>query len=371
MPPDPSGGTVPASDPGRWADVDRVLDAALDLPRAERAAFIAGACAEDAELRREVERLLVCCEEAAGERNFLEGPATQYAAPVLRDLARRADPADAPAPAALVGALAGRYALEGEIGRGAMATVFFARDRRFDRPVAIKVLRAELARECDVRHFQREIGRTARLNHPHIVQVFDSGDAGGPLYFVMPYMEGGTLRRCLAHTRGLPIAEAVGIARTIAQALDYAHRRGLVHRDVKPENILFAEGEPSLADFGIARALDRVPGETWSSVGIVRGTAEYMSPEQIAAAERVDGRTDVYALACVLYEMLGGATPFTGATPLAVMRRHLRDEPPSLRGVRPQVPRGLERAIMRALAKDPAARPETAAAFAAALVAEG
>lgn len=295
---------------------------------------------------------------------WLEQPAAQYAEPVLRDVGLRAAQRDAAPPPSLVAALADRYAVQSEIGRGSMATVYLARDLRFDRAVAIKALRPELARECDVRHFQREIGWTARLNHPHIVHVLDAGDAGGLLYYVMPYMEGGTLRQRLTRERRLARTEAIAVARTIAPALDCAHRHGLVHRDVKPENILFAEGQPSLADFGIARALDRVSSETWSSIGIIRGTAEYMSPEQIRAAERLDARTDVYALACVLYEMLAGSPPFTGGTPLAIMRRHLHDEPPRLRGVRPPVPGTLQRAIARALAKDPARRPDSAAAFA-------
>ena len=352
----------PAASQG-WAAIRRVLDAALELPAGERATFVERACGGDAALRGEVERLLASCDRAAGD-GFLAGSATEYVAPVLRDLALRDALAAAQPPAELARALAERYTLDREIGRGAMATVLLARDLRFDRRVAIKVLRQELARECDVRHFQREIGWTARLNHPHIVQVLDAGDAGGLLYYVMPYMEGGTLRQRLTRERRLARPETIAVARTIAQALDCAHRHGLVHRDVKPENILFAEGQPSLADFGIARALDRVSSETWSSVGIIRGTAEYMSPEQIRAAERLDARTDVYALACVLYEMLAGSPPFTGGTPLAIMRRHLHDEPPPLRGVRPPVPGALQRAIARALAKDPARRPDSAAAFA-------
>jgi serine/threonine-protein kinase len=257
----------------------------------------------------------------------MKEPAAQFAEPVLRDLSLRAAMADAAPPAALVRALAARYRVEREIGRGGMAAVYLAHDLRFDRAVAIKVLRPELARDCDVWHFQREVGRTARLNHPHIVPVFDSGDPGGRVVLRDAVHGGGTLRRRLAHQRRLPIAEAIAIARTIAQALDCAHRHGLVHRDVKPENILFADREPSLADFGIARALDRIPTETWSSIGIVRGTAEYMSPEQVRPEHQLDGRSDVYALACVAVRM-PAATPVHGRDPLAVMRRQLQDAPP-------------------------------------------
>ena len=352
----------------RWARIDRVLDAALELPPTGRAAFVLQACAGDDALRGEVERLLAACERAQGDERFLNDPAAQHAAPMLGDLSRRAAIEDAVPPASLVSALSGRYRVDRVIGRGGMAAVYLAHDLRFDRAVAIKVLRPELARDRDLRHFQREVGRTAKLNHPHIVPVFDSGDADGPLFYVMPYMEGGTLRRRLIHERRLPIPEAIAIARTIAQALECAHRHSLVHRDVKPENILFAEGEPSLADFGIARALDRVPSETWSSIGVVRGTPEYMSPEQVRAEPPPDGRSDVYALACVLYEMLAGDPPFSGPNPLTVMRRQLHDEPPALHVVRPDVAQGIELTIRRGLAKAPGDRPATASAFADALV---
>jgi serine/threonine-protein kinase len=236
--------------------------------------------------------------------------------------------------------------------------------------VAIKVLRPELSRDTDVKHFLREIDHTAKLTHPHIVPVLDSGATDGPLYYyVMPYLDGGTLRHRLTRGR-IPLAEAVEIATTVAHALDYAHRHGLIHRDVKPENILFTERDPWLADFGIARALDRVRDATWSSIGVARGTAAYMSPEQVRAAEQLDARTDVYSLACVLYEMLAGQPPFLGRTNQVTFRRQLHDPPPPLRVARPEVPPSVERAIVRALAKDPAARPATAAAFAGEL-AEG
>jgi serine/threonine-protein kinase len=367
MPGDTSPDRLPPEESERWARVDRILDAALERPRDARAPFVREACAGDDALRVEVERLLAACEQAEGDERFLGESAARFAAPVLRDLGPAEALRAAAPPAALVQALAAEYRVEQVVGRGAMATVYLAHERHFDRPVAIKVLRAELAQDCDIRHFQREISRTAKLNHPHIVQVFDSGDAGGLLFYVMPFMAGGTLRQRLARGRQLPIAEALGIARRMAGALDSAHRHGLVHRDVKPENILFAEGEPSLADFGIARALDRIPDETWSSIGLVRGTPEYMSPEQVRAEGQLDGRSDVYALACVLHEMLGGDPPFTGPDSLAVMRRQVKDEPPLLRTVRPDVPVGIAEAIRRALAKAPADRPATAAAFADAL----
>jgi len=350
----------------RWGAVRRLVDAALELPHEERARFVATASQHDRALRGAVERLLASCERAADDTQFLSEPAAEHAAPMLHEVTRRAASAQAGIPEALASALGERYVLERVAGQGAMATVYRAHDRKFDRAVAVKVLRPELARECDVRRFQQEIRETAGLNHPHIVSVYDSGGDDGPLYYVMPFMEGSTLRH-RARGRQLPIPEALAIAAAIGRGLDYAHRRGLVHRDVKPENILFQDGEPALADFGIARCLDRIPQDTWSSMGIVRGTAEYMSPEQVRAEKRLDGRSDVYALACVLFEMLAGYPPFTGRTPQMVMQRHLHDDPPSLHGARPAVPAPVLETITRALSKKPRGRPATAAAFVDAL----
>lgn len=275
-------------------------------------------------------------------------------------------PADAPNGATL----AGRYALDRQIGWGAVARVYLARTLDTERRVAVKVLRPELSRDSDTRHFLREIARTMQLDHANIVRVLDSGDAAGRLFYVMPFMEGGTLRDRLSAAGAIAVPETVAIARAIAGALHHAHGRGLVHRDVKPENILFTAGQPCLADFGIARALDRVPAETWSSIGLIRGTPPYMSPEQARAAADLDARTDVYSLACVLYEMLAGHPPFGGRTPHAVLRRHLQDPPPPLHAVRADVHPALEHAILRALAKDPAERPATARAFAVEMAAD-
>src|SRR5688500_14259904 len=185
-------------------------------------------------------------------------------------------------PRALEAALAGHYAIERPLGRGGMATVLLARDIKYDRPVAIKLLHPELAHEVGAGRFLREIRRTAQLNHPHIVPMLDSGEADGVPYFVMPYMDGGTLRRRLGTAGQLPVEDVIAIGGVIAGALDYAHRHGLIHRDVKPENILFSEGEVYLADFGIARATERAAGETATSRGLVPGTIAYMSPEQVS-----------------------------------------------------------------------------------------
>ena len=259
-----------------------------------------------------------------------------------------------------------RYRVEREIGRGGMATVYLAEDVKHGREVAIKLFRSELGTGYEPQRFLREIRIAARLNHPQILSVHDSGARGGFLYYVMPYMGGESLRSRLDRTPRLPLDEALSIARSVATALDYAHRNGVVHRDIKPENILLHEGQAIVADFGIARALSAGPSELISRPGLTIGTPEYMSPEQ-ATADTVDGRSDLYSLACVLYEMLAGSPPFTGTTPRTTMARHAAEPPPSIRLARANVPASVERAIMRAMAKDPAARFATAADLAAAL----
>ena len=357
--------------PGRWPDVSRTVDAALELPPAERAAFIERACAGDAELRPHVERLLAACERAENAPDFLAESAAAFAAPVLTELAARDAGAQVSLPAALAAKLAAalpeRYTIEREVGRGGMAVVYLAQDVRHGRPVAIKVLRPELARELGAERFLREIRRTAQLHHPHIVQLLDSGEAGGLLYYVMPYTEGGTLRQRLAREKQLPIAESVSIARTVAEALDHAHHQGLIHRDVKPENILFTEGEACLADFGIARATERAVDESSTSAGIVRGTLAYMSPEQASGARDYDARSDVFSLGCVVYEMLAGVPAFVGPTPEAVLAQRLVHAPRDLRVYRPSVSAALEAVVRKALELAPADRFWTAGEFAAAL----
>ncbi|MBV9879686.1 MAG: serine/threonine protein kinase, partial [Gemmatirosa sp.] len=276
--------------------------------------------------------------------------------------------------------LADRYVVERELGSGGMATVYLAHDRKHDARVAVKVLHRELASHVSGDRFQREIQITAQLQHPHILPVLDSGTVDGLPFYTMPFVDGETLAQRLERERQLPVADAVRIARQVADALGYAHARGFVHRDIKPSNILLAGYPPKagtasewyamLADFGIARAVDTHAADRITDSGIAVGTALYMSPEQ-ASGDRVDGRSDVYALGCVLYEMLAGAPPFTGATPQAVLARHAVDPPPSLRTVRRTVSPGLEQAVARALAKVPADRFADAAAFRDALGAVG
>jgi len=266
-------------------------------------------------------------------------------------------------------ALADRYAIERELGAGGMAVVFLARDLKHDRLVAVKVLRAEIAPLLGAERFLREIRTAARLQHPHIVGLFDSGEADGLLYYVMPYVEGESLRAVLAREPQLSLERAFNIASQVAQALAYAHRLGLVHRDIKPENILMTRAtadEPSramVADFGIARASSDTSGRTLTIAGLAVGTPGYMSPEQANGEPTVDARTDIYALGCVLYEMLAGHPPFVGRTVHEVLARHSRDAVPPLRTVRPDLPQGVEAAVFKALAKAPADRFQTTSEF--------
>ena len=266
----------------------------------------------------------------------------------------------------LADALRDRYVLEQELGRGGMATVYLARDLKHDRPVALKVIRPDRGSLAGSERFQREIGFAARLQHPHILPLLDSGEADGQLWFTMPYVEGQSLRDRLRHESRLPVDEAVRIACEAAQALQYAHEHGVVHRDVKPENLLLTrDGNTLVADFGIAHALGG-GDERLTGTGLAIGTPQYMSPEQATAAE-VDGRCDQYALACVVYEMLSGEPPFTGPTPQAIIARSLGAPRPSLRLVRSTVPAALDSAVTRALARDPVDRFPRVAAFAEAL----
>jgi TolB-like protein/Tfp pilus assembly protein PilF len=271
-------------------------------------------------------------------------------------------------------ALAGRYDLQQEIGQGGMATVYRAQDVRHDRPVAIKVIRpGVLAAGESAERFLREIRYAAQLVHPHILPLYDSGEVPGTdpplLYYVMPFLSGETLRERLSREHRLPVDQALRIARAIAGAMDSAHRRQIVHRDLKPENILLHEGEPMVADFGVARGLcEACDAELVTAPGVAVGTPAYMSPEQASADPSADARSDQYSLACVLYEMLAGQPPFAGTGARVTMARHAAEPVPPLRGLRPEVPPAVEHAIFRALSKDPSARFGSMAEFAEALV---
>jgi eukaryotic-like serine/threonine-protein kinase len=259
--------------------------------------------------------------------------------------------------------LADRYTVERELGQGGMATVYLATDVRHDREVAIKVLNPELAATIGAERFEREIKLAAKLQHPHILGMFDSGSADGLLFYVMPFVKGESVRDRLNREGQLPVDDAIQITLEVADALGYAHAQGIVHRDIKPENILLANGHALVADFGIARAAMEGGGKL-TQTGMAIGTPSYMSPEQ-ASGEAVGPSADLYSLGCVLYEMLAGDPPFTGKNPMAIMARHAMDTLPSIRIVRPAVPEEVEEAIFAAMEKSPADRPKTAADFAA------
>jgi serine/threonine-protein kinase len=261
--------------------------------------------------------------------------------------------------------LTGRYSLERELGQGGMATVYLADDVRHSRKVALKVLRPDISAEIGAERFLREIKLAAGLTHPHILPVFDSGEADGLLFYVMPNMEGRSLRERLDRERQLPLDEALRITREVASALDYAHRHHVVHRDVKPENILLHEGAAMVADFGIGKAL--TGGSSVTQTGIALGTPAYMSPEQAGGEADIDGRSDLYSLGCVLYEMLTGEPPFTGVTAQAVIAKRFVSPIPKVRAVR-DVPEAVDDAVSRSLARTPADRHPTAAQFAEALL---
>jgi serine/threonine protein kinase/Tfp pilus assembly protein PilF len=276
-------------------------------------------------------------------------------------------------------ALTGRYAIDRELGRGGMATVYLADDLKHGRQVAIKVLHPELSSLLGPDRFIREIQIVAGLNHPHILPLYDSG-ADPLLWFSMPYVRGQSLRQRLVRERQLPIDQAIALVRQVASALDHAHAHGLIHRDIKPENILLHEGEAMVSDFGIALGLVSEPGGPWAAgkrgsgteerltgTGITLGTPHYMSPEQSAGERTLDARSDVYSLASVLYELLAGEPPYTGATAQAVIAKRFTDPIPRVRRLRATVPLGVEQALMKALAQAPTDRFSTAAEFAAAL----
>jgi serine/threonine-protein kinase len=268
----------------------------------------------------------------------------------------------------LQAALGSSYVLERELGRGGMATVFLAQDAKHGRPVALKVLHQDLATSLGPERFRREITLAAKLQHPHILTVLDSGETpDGLLWFTMPYVEGESLRDRLNRERQLPVPEALRLAREAALALDYAHRHGVIHRDVKPENILLIDGQAMVADFGIARALAPAAGQTLTETGVALGTPAYMSPEQASGERTLDARTDIYSLGAVLYEMLAGEPPFTGPTAQAIIARRFTEHPRPLHTIRETVAEPVERAVDTALAKAPADRFPTAADFARAL----
>ena len=267
----------------------------------------------------------------------------------------------------LTTALSDRYSIEGELGAGGMATVYLAQDDKHDRKVALKVLRPELAAVIGAERFLAEIKTTANLQHPHILPLHDSGEAGGFLFYVMPYVEGESLRDRLDREKQLPVEEAIRIASEVADALDYAHRHDVIHRDIKPENILLHDGRALVADFGIALAASKGGATRMTETGMSLGTPQYMSPEQAMGEREITARSDVYAIGAVLYEMLSGDAPFTGSTAQAIVARVVTESPRSLTAQRHTIPRHVEQAVLKALEKLPADRFASAAEFSQAL----
>ncbi|HET9776099.1 MAG TPA: serine/threonine-protein kinase, partial [Gemmatimonadaceae bacterium] len=265
-------------------------------------------------------------------------------------------------------ALADRYRIERELGAGGMATVYLGHDLKHDRDVAIKVLHPDLGAALGADRFLSEIRTTARLQHPHILPLLDSGDADGLLYYVMPLVTGETLRARLTRERQLPVPDAVRIAREVADALSYAHGHNVIHRDIKPENILLQDGHALVADFGIALAVQQAGGQRMTQTGLSLGTPQYMSPEQAMGEKTIDARSDIYALGAVTYEMLVGEPPFTGPSVQAVIARLVTEEPRSITLQRKAVPPDVEAAVLHALEKLPADRFANATQFADALV---
>jgi serine/threonine protein kinase/tetratricopeptide (TPR) repeat protein len=268
----------------------------------------------------------------------------------------------------LTKALEGKYKIIREIGRGGMATVYLAEDFRHGREVAVKVLHPDLASALGTDRFLREIRLAARLNHPHILPLFDSGEADGFLYYVMPYIEGESLRDLMNREGRLSVDHACAIARSVAGALDYANKNKIVHRDIKPENIMINEGEAMVMDFGIAKALTAASNETLTQIGMVVGTPAYVSPEQAAGEIEIDGRSDQYSLGCVVYEMLSGERPFTGPTAQAVLNKRFMEPAPSLRLKMKDIPDETEAAVTKAMSQDSARRFTTSGEFARAMV---
>ena len=260
-----------------------------------------------------------------------------------------------------------RYVVERELGRGGMATVYLAEDRKHERHVAIKVLRPELAMSVGAERFLREIGITARLSHPHIVPLIDSGQSDGLLYYVSTYVAGGSLRDRLRQDGRLPVGDAIRIAREVGAGLDYAHRNGFVHRDVKPENILFADGLAVLTDFGVARVTEGSGVKSLTDAGLAVGTPEYMSPEQASGEHELGASSDVYSLACVTYEMLTGVPPLRGETARRTIAKQVTERARPVRVLRPDAPAVVEQALERALAKNPGERLGSIGEFTTAL----
>jgi serine/threonine-protein kinase len=336
--------------PKNWAELAPLVDAILDAPTARRAAMLAELTAGDPERRAALERLVADC---GLDENFLNRPAAERFAHLV------GEPTDTP----LTGTVGGRYRIEREIGRGGMARVYLAHDIKHAREVAVKVIRAELAASLGRERFLREIAIAARLRHPNIVPLYDSGDADGVLYFVMPYEEGQSLRQRLSDG-SLSIAESMSVLRDVARALAYAHEHGVVHRDVKPDNVMLSGGATVVTDFGIAKAVSAAhagaSASTLTQLGAGIGTPAYMSPEQAVGDPSTDHRADIYSFGCLAYELYTGKPPFHGMPAHQIIAAHVGTIPVPLHELSATVPDSVVRLVARCLEKNPDARPQTA-----------
>ena len=345
-----------------------VFERVLDVPAAEQQAILDAECAHDDALRAAVVRLMDSLPRFDTDSGIFAHSATDFVAPIVRDLgdATSVNIADAPD---IASALLPRYVLHGELGRGGHAIVYRAHDRSLNRGVAIKVMRRERASNEASRRFTQEVSIVARLQHPFIVPLLDSGTIDERLYFVMPIIDGESLRKRLDREGSLDVASAMSIANDIAEALDHAHAQQVVHRDVKPQNMLLRDGHASLTDFGIALALqaDNDDDGRMTAPGTSIGTPFYMSPEQASGSRMLDHRTDVYALACVCFEMLTGVVPYAGTSVAVVQAKHLHGPVPDARVLRPTLPEALSHVLRRGMAKAPAERFASAGEFVAAL----
>jgi serine/threonine-protein kinase len=328
--------------PDEWRVFGPLVNAALDTPPERRARFIADACHGDTAMTAQLRQLIEECEQSDA---VLDAGAIERFSFLLDD-----DETVSRFPATL----AGRYHVDREIGRGGMAIVFLAHDAAHDRPVAVKVLRPSARARVGADRFLAEIRTTAALRHPHIVPLYDSGEAEESLYYVMPYYDGGTLASRLDEKTQLPVDEALRIASDVAAALEHAHGAGFIHRDIKPSNILFSSGQALLADFGVARPVERTQ-RGLTSTGVIVGTPEYMSPEQAAGARTLDARSDIYSLGCVLFEMIAGEAPAAAVSTETLSRQAARALL-RLRAARHDLPPSVERCVSRALSPDASAR---------------
>ncbi len=355
-------GGLPSSE--RWSVVEPILDGALARDARERPAYLDDACGHDALLRDEVERLVAACERLERDGEYLERPAVVRFANLWDE---------GPDQARFRNAIADRYMIENEIGAGGMAIVYRARERggsAVGRSVALKVLRATASAGVAAR-FRREIALASQLSHEHILPLLDSGDSGDRLWYTMPVVEGESLGARLRREGRLPISDVLSVLGDIARALEYAHARGVVHRDLKPDNVLLAEGRAMIADFGVAKAILAAtsPGDgVRTSTGASIGTPAYMSPEQHAGEKSVDHRTDLYALGVIAYEVLTGVLPFTASSRQAVLTAHLVEIPARPSTKRREIPAVLDSLVMRLLAKRADDRPPAAADVIATLV---